>query len=346
MKLCLRCGSSFHGTSWKCPTCGWTPEAIGGLVAFAPDLAQDNEYYDSEHHGRLAALEAGNFWFRARNELILWALDKFFCRAQRMIEIGCGTGFVLKALEDARPHSALVGTEIHVSGLEIARQRVTARTELLQLDATRLPFRDEFEVAGAFDVIEHIHDDEKVLTEISKALKAGGGLLVTVPHHRFLWSEVDEASRHVRRYSRTELVEKLRRSGFEVVLVTSFSSFLVPLMVFSRRASRGRAEDCIFRQFLIPRWMNVLLEKVLGFERLLIKAGVRFPVGGSLFVVARRADETGESTGGRTGKAPASAPETGLGSAFSTGGESEEVRRPSPPSRWKSLASAGARSGP
>ena len=211
-----------------------------------------------------------------------------------MLEIGCGTGFVLKALEDSRPESRLVGTEIHVSGLEIARRRVTARTELIQLDARSLPFRDEFDVAGVFDVIEHIDNDEKVLREIAKALKAGGGLLVSVPHHAFLWSEIDEISKHVRRYSTSELIDKLQRCGFEIVFVTSFSSLLLPLMVFSRRVCRAGTEGLLFRQFLIPRWLNFLLEKILGFERFLIKSGVTFPFGGSLFLVARKADEIGK----------------------------------------------------
>jgi len=271
------------------------PEKIDGLFSFAPELAENNDYYDSEHHGQLAALEAGNFWFRARNELILWALDRFFPKAQTMLEIGCGTGFVLKALEDSRPHVALVGTEIHVKGLEVAKRRVTARTELVQLDARWLPFKDEFDVAGVFDVIEHIDDDERVLREIAKALKTGGFLLVSVPHHAFLWSEIDEVSKHVRRYSTRELIDKLRRGGFEIVFVTSFSSLLLPLMVLSRRAYRGTAEELLFRQFRMPRWMNFLLEKILGFERFLIKSGLTFPFGGSLFLVARKANVIGKS---------------------------------------------------
>ena len=270
------------------------PKNIDGLVAFAPELAEKNDYYDSEHHGQLAALEAGNFWFRARNALILWALDRFFPQAQAMLEIGCGTGFVLKALEDSRPDSRLVGTEILLKGLEVARRRVTARTELVQLDARSLPFRDEFDVVGVFDVIEHIDDDESILGEVAKALKVGGGLLVTVPHHVFLWSEIDKVSRHFRRYSTSELIDKVRRCGFEIIFATSFSSLLLPLMVFSRRMYRGRAEELLFRQFLVPRWMNFLLEKVRGFERFLIKSGVRFPLGGSLFLVARKADEIGK----------------------------------------------------
>ncbi len=293
------------------------PESIAGFVAFAPALAENNAYFGSEHHGRLAALEAGNFWFKARNELILWGLNKFFPQAQTMLEIGCGTGFVLKALEDSRPEGRLVGTEVHVSGLEVARRRVTARTELVQLDATSLPFSDEFEVAGVFNVIEHIKDDEKVLREIAKALKTGGGLLVTVPHHASLWSEFDEVAKHVRRYSTSELVDKLRRCGFEILFVTSFSSLLLPIMVLSRRAHRGTPEELVLKQFLIPRWVNFVLDRILGFERFLIKSGVTFPFGGSLFLVARKADKIGMFSRVKSDEVSASTP--GAGSALELG---------------------------
>ena len=53
-----------------------------------------------KHHyfKELAELEAGNFWFRARNKLILWALNKYSQELQSFLEIGCGTGFVISAV--------------------------------------------------------------------------------------------------------------------------------------------------------------------------------------------------------------------------------------------------------
>ena len=100
--------------------------------------------------------------------------------------------------------------------------------ELLEVDARRLPFEAEFDVVGAFDVLEHIEEDERALIEMHAALRPGGGLVVTVPQHPALWSAVDEYSRHVRRYRRSELLTKLRDSGFEVIHWTSFVSLLLP----------------------------------------------------------------------------------------------------------------------
>ena len=51
--------------------------------------------FKPEYFARLAAIEPGHFWFRARNELIQWALRNYFPDAKSFFEVGCGTGFVL-----------------------------------------------------------------------------------------------------------------------------------------------------------------------------------------------------------------------------------------------------------
>ena len=65
------------------------------------------------------------------------------------------------------------------------------------MDARRIPFEDEFDVIGAFDVLEHIKEDEQVLVQMHRAVKSGGGIMLTVPQHMFLWSEQDVQAHHV-----------------------------------------------------------------------------------------------------------------------------------------------------
>ena len=78
MRLCLRCRTTFGGGEWRCPKCGAEPEHLDGFPAFAPDLAHGAEGFDPAHFSELARLEADNFWFRARNSLIVWALERYF----------------------------------------------------------------------------------------------------------------------------------------------------------------------------------------------------------------------------------------------------------------------------
>jgi SAM-dependent methyltransferase len=172
--------------------------------------------------------------------------------------------------------------------MRLARERVPA-ARFFQADARSLPFDREFDVVGAFDVLEHIEDDGAVLQQMYQASRPGGGILLTLPQHRFLWSYVDEYSFHKRRYSRREIVRKVQQAGFEVLHATSFVSLLLPAFVVARLRPRIPREefDCC-REFAVNRLLGIGLERVLDLERLLIGLGLSFPAGGSLLVVAGR----------------------------------------------------------
>jgi SAM-dependent methyltransferase len=288
MKLCNECGEPVDNYGRPCPFCSYQAKKIDGHWAFAPDLAEQNEGFEADYFGRLAELEAGNFWFRSRNQLVIWALQRYFPRAESFMEIGCGTGFVLSGIHRALPKLALCGSEIFAAGLSFAAKRLPA-VELFQMDARRIPFREEFDVVGAFDVLEHIEEDEEVLTQMYKATRRRGGILITVPHHPFLWSASDDFARHTRRYKTRELSNKVTKAGFEVLRITSFVSLLLPLLAVSRLKQRfSRDPFDPSSEFNINSSVNAVLEKILDAERTLIRAGLSLPAGGSLLLVARR----------------------------------------------------------
>lgn len=259
-----------------------------GFPAFAPDLAA-NEGFRDDLFDELARLEAKNFWFRARNRLIQWALRRYFPAAKNFLEVGCGTGFVLAGVASVFPRLKLFGSEISSAGLVHAARRVES-AELFQMDARAIPFRDEFDVIGAFDVLEHIHEDEAVLREMYCAVRPGGGIVLTVPQHAFLWSQTDAHARHVRRYAAQDLTAKVEAAGFRVEQMTSFVSLLLPLMMVSRARQpvTNESYDPLV-ELKIGGVANAVLEKIMDVERLVIRAGLNFAAGGSLLMVARKA---------------------------------------------------------
>jgi SAM-dependent methyltransferase len=105
-------------------------------------------------------------------------------------------GFVLEAIRSAFPRLRLVGSELFPEGLDYARRRLHD-VELLQLDARALPFENAFDVVGAFGVLEHIEEDERVLGEMRRAARRG--IVLLVPQHPRLWSDADTIGHHVRR---------------------------------------------------------------------------------------------------------------------------------------------------
>jgi len=183
---------------------------------------------------------------------------------------------------------SLSGSEISTNGLAHAAQRIP-QANFFQMDARAIPFEAEFDTIGAFDVIEHINEDEAVLAQIFRALKPGGGMLLTVPQHEFLWSQVDEHACHVRRYHAPELRTRIERAGFKVLTMTSFVSLLLPLMFASRLTRRKAQQDFdVLAELRLSPAANFVLKSILDLERGLIRAGVRFPFGGSLLVVAQK----------------------------------------------------------
>lgn len=251
-----------------------------------PSMTPTRQPFPSESFELLAAEEDKHWWFRARNRVILWALEKQVGQFNRFLEVGCGTAFVLSGVSKAYPHANLYGSEYFEEGLVHARKRIPTAT-FLQIDATAMTDVARYDVIGAFDVIEHIEQDQLALDNLARALVPGGSLLISVPQHHWLWSEVDEFACHVRRYMRPELIQKVEIAGLSVKYASSFVSLLIPLMWLSRvRPSKGEYDP--MTEFHISKWINKGLELVMKFEFFLMKLGVRLPFGGSLFLVATK----------------------------------------------------------
>ena len=237
----------------------------------------------------LAKLESENFWFRSRNRFILWAMITYSPRISSFLEIGCGTGFVISAVSNQFPGAKVVGSEYLVEGLAFARQRLP-NAEFSQMDARDIPYEAEFDSIGAFDVLEHIEEDEAVLAQICKALRPNGMLFITVPQHQWMWSAVDEYACHVRRYSSVDVHRKVERVGFEILRSTSFVSTLLPVMYLSRLLQTRKSEVDIgaVAGLKINRTLNKIFEWCLSVELMFVRFGISFPIGGSRLIVARK----------------------------------------------------------
>jgi hypothetical protein len=137
-------------------------------------------------------------------------------------------------------------------------------------------------------VLEHIEDDRAVLHQFRAACRPGGGILLTVPQHPWLWSPADAYARHHRRYRREDLLAKLRECGFEVLGCTSFHTLNLPLFFLRSRVLRATGRDPQTSIPIAP--VNWLLEQSMELDRMLIRVGVQLPFGVSLMVAARRRD--------------------------------------------------------
>jgi len=266
--------------AWSSPPAGWATE--DGLFVAPAGVVPDQTY--PEHvRDALAAAEDRHFWFRSRSRLIADVVEAQVGPGG-WLEIGCGTGHVLA--EVARRYAGRsAGQDISRHALEVARRRSGA--ELYLSRPEDIPLRDLAGV-GLFDVIEHLDDDVGALRLAASHLRPGGSVVVTVPAHAWLWSQVDEASGHRRRYGRRELMARLASAGLDVQLCRPFFACLLPGMV-ARRMVRVKNRDAALSMFLStpPSLVNRVFGVVTEAERRLFGLGAS-PLGTSWLAVARR----------------------------------------------------------
>lgn len=252
--------------------------------------------YDPFFFDRLAQVEDRHFWFRARNRLI-FELAKRISSTQRpgslVLEVGCGTGNVLRTLRQACPDGVVVGLDLWFDGLRHAQSRSAGF--LVQGDVCRWPFRKPFDLIGLFDVIEHVPEERETLDSLWKSLAPGGRLLLTVPAHQYLWSYFDEAAHHCRRYSARDIRQRLTEAGFQVEFLSQFMACIFPMVWIFRKmrglrkpsnsgSTRSQAND----EFRLVPIVNQVLTALLTLEARWVARGHRLPIGTSFVVIARR----------------------------------------------------------
>jgi SAM-dependent methyltransferase len=253
--------------------------------------------YDPVFFKRLALIEDKHFWFHTRNDIIKLLIEQMvgkFPKGYRVLEIGCGTGNVLRVLSKACSQGMVIGTDLYFEGLKFARSRLTC--PLIQADLSTLPFQSKFDLIGLFDVLEHISNDKQALMNLSNRINPGGVLFITVPAHPSLWSYSDDGARHYRRYSAAELETKLRSAGFEIDYLTQYMATTF-LLVWIARKFRGlmngnkpysykEATRLTMSEFKVTPIINPILYTFLKFESWIVSRRFKLPFGTSLLALA------------------------------------------------------------
>ncbi|MCA9100446.1 MAG: class I SAM-dependent methyltransferase [Planctomycetales bacterium] len=244
-----------------------------------------------------ADVEDRHWWFTARRE-ILCRLVRALAPANEdrtVVDVGCGTGANLAALADAY---RCVGIDTSEDGIRLARQRFP-HVEFLQGFAPQ-GLGDvirNVDVMLLTDVLEHVPDDFRLLSELLAALPVGAYLVATVPANEALWSPHDEAFGHYRRYD----LPRFRRvwQGLPVaeLLASAYNARLYPVVKAIRGLNRLRgashgAEGTDFRLPAAP--VNNFLRRTFAgeadvlLERLDRRRSHGYSQGVSLIAVLRR----------------------------------------------------------
>lgn len=236
-------------------------------------------------------LESFYWWFVARRRL----LDSFVSQVAQdfgrpvILDVGCGTGINFSVLGE---RGTTFCSDFSEEALRFSKSR--GIEDLVRSQVESLPFASSaFDIVTALDMLEHVDDDLAALKELSRVTNDGGVVVITVPAYGFLWSEHDEALHHRRRYSASELRNKLTNTGFEVERISYYITLLFFPILFVRfiQSVTKTSIHAKTSHVILPKWLNSLLIGILGFERFLLK-WINFPFGVSIVCLARKRSRT------------------------------------------------------
>jgi SAM-dependent methyltransferase len=236
-----------------------------------------------EEFREMQALEEGHWWFRGKRLLLEALLARAGVTSGRMLDVGCGTGGILRALAG---RGRVVGIDYAEIGLRYCRTK--GLRDVLRASALALPFRDgAFDLCVLMDVLEHVDDEARLLGEVRRVLRPGGAAIVSVPAFQALWSPHDEVLEHRRRYRRKELVARVRESGLEVGWASYTNFFVFPPALAWRTLRRwtGVAPERRTDFFHLPPAVNSAIVGAYRAEAALIRR-LPLPFGVSVACVA------------------------------------------------------------
>jgi ubiquinone/menaquinone biosynthesis C-methylase UbiE len=240
------------------------------------------EYYD---------LERQHWWFVAREKIISNYLkkiidDKILKQENlKILNVGCGPG---RSSQYLSSFGEVTSIEYDKDCCEFASERTGL--QIINGSITELPFQDEmFDLVCAFDVIEHVENDQLAVSEMKRVAKKEGVIFITVPTFMSLWSHHDVINHHFRRYklSQIEKLFEIQKNGNEI-FSSYFNFFLFPGIYLIRIISNilkfgkkrpGSGSD--FETFK-PGFLNNLLFNVMYFESKFINNNIKLPFGVSL----------------------------------------------------------------
>ena len=235
-------------------------------------------------------IESAHPWSVGRRDIVLRLLKRLgAAQSDSILEVGCGSGALVEELE-AHGYDSVVGLDMSPLAVSAAHSRGV--DSVVQGDATALEYEDDsFDIVIASDVLEHLMNERLALSEWNRVLKPSGQLVIFVPAFAFLWSQHDVENQHYRRYSRSMLESVLLQSEFTIDRIGYWNAWLfAPLTgvrmirrVIGRKAQVEQKDEFVEMSGIA----SAAFKTMFRLENAYLGAGGKFPLGVSVFAVAR-----------------------------------------------------------
>ena len=233
-------------------------------------------------------VEGSHWWFVGRRAILDSFLKGIVAKLQsadtklRILDVGCGTGANIEMLSS---YGEAEGVDVSDDALEFCRRKGLKVQKGL---AEKLPYPDEtFDLTTALDVVEHLDDDISGLKEMYRVTRSGGYSLIFVPAFMWLWGVQDDISNHRIRYTKKQIVDRLKAAGYKIERATYANwTFFAPILggrtLMKLTGIKPESENNINVSAL-----NGIFGKLFAAERFWLR-NFDFPFGVSIVVVAKK----------------------------------------------------------
>lgn len=241
--------------------------------------------------GNIAASEQDFWWYRGMRRSLYRMLDPVAAsrRIGCALETGCGTGYFARDLA-GRYGWSVVALDLGFDGLRYGQRMGVPN--LVQADMRTLPCRCEaFDAVVSMDVIVHLPrgEEHRPVAEFARVLKPGGLLVLRVSALDILRSRHSEFAHERQRFTRSRLLRLARDHGFRPLRCSYANSLLLPVAL-----AKFRLWEPLTRQppasgvTHVAPWLDRVLYSTLAAEAAWLGAGLDFPIGQSIVLLAEK----------------------------------------------------------
>jgi SAM-dependent methyltransferase len=175
--------------------------------------------------------------FNIRHFHYLYASSALKDRTGSVLDVGCGNGEITYTLSK-------VNKKLIVQGCDIDT-RVRSKFPIVYTDVCKMPFGDsKFDNTLMFDVLEHVRNPKKAISEVKRVLVNGGMFHLVIPCEADLatidgWVKLifkanlkEKPIGHINQFKHKEIIDLLKRSSFEIRTVYYSYHFVYQLLSF------------------------------------------------------------------------------------------------------------------
>jgi len=245
---------------------------------------------EKEYYREYYELERSHWYFKARTNILRVLAKKYnpVEKKLKILNIGVATGGTTRLLEE---FGEVTSVEYDKECCEFLEN--TAGIKAINASILDLPFgNNTFDLVCAFDVIEHVEDDQLAVREMARVTRDDGVNMLTVPAYMFLWSRHDEINHHFRRYTKPKLLKLFRKTEMRPLFKSYYNFFLFFPITFYRvffskliRSKKGTGSD--FEGANSSKFLSKIFYRIFNAEKGILKM-FRLPVGVSIIVVLKK----------------------------------------------------------